>query len=331
MLTSRKAIEIQTDNKEVWGLTFSHDGREIFGSSYSGGWLRHWNVEDGKEAGTVANVPMGPVLAIASSKDGRWIVHGDGQVVVVRNAASPWQQVFRVRQHPGRVDGVDISPDSARFASVSADGSLLVFSITTGEKLLGPIQHGEWLTAVKFSPSGEYIATASSSSRVRVWDAKTGSRLSEITRSSQQHWSHAPLAWSSDSKRLFYVTLDGKVTCHDISTSKVIREWILLINDPTYCSLATNGRFLACSTPISLSFWDTSSYTRIGLPIEVEGGIYGVALSSDDCYFAGGGRGKITIYTTQDVVFLDASIRLHSLLKHSLIHPSPPLASHSCK
>ena len=215
-----------------------------------------------------------------------------------------------------------MSPDSVLFASASADGTLRVFSITTGERLLGPIQHGlgEWLTAVKFSPSGEYIATASCKSRVRVWDANTGIRSLEIARSSMDNWSHAPLAWSSDSKRLFYVTSDGKVTCHDISTSNVIRQWLLLINDPGYCSLVTNGRFIACSTPISLSFWDTSSYTRIGFPIEVEGGIYGVALSSDNNHFASGGRGKVTIYTLGNIllkgIFSDACVQSHSLPEH---------------
>ena len=274
-------------------------------------------------------------MVAAASKDGRWIVHGDGEVVVVRTATT-WQQVLRVREHGGRVDGIDVSPDSTRFASASSGGSLGVFSITTGERLLGPIQHGEWLTALKFSPSGEYIATASSLGHVRIWDANTGNRLSEIAQSGA-NWSHAPLAWSSDSKRLFFVTKKGKVTCHDISTSAVIREWLLLIDDPGYCSLATNGRFIVCTTPISLSFWDTSSYSRIGFPIQVEGGIYGVALSSDNSYFACGGRGKITLYTLSDGnvlpkdIFTDASIQSHSILEHSLTLRSLHLACHSCK
>lgn len=182
-----------------------------------------------------------------------------------------------------------------------------------------PTQHGDWLTAVKFSPSGEYIATASCKSRVRVWDANTGNRLLEISRSSMDNWSHAPLAWLSDSKRLFYVTSDGKVTYHDIyiqrhstMASSHKRPWLLLSR--------TDGRFIAYSTPISLSFWDTSSYTRIGFPIEVEGGIYGVALSSDNNYFASGGRGKVTIYTLGNIlpkgIFSDACVQSHSLPEH---------------
>ncbi|KAF8121185.1 quinon protein alcohol dehydrogenase-like superfamily [Boletus edulis] len=314
MLTSRMAtVEIQTENEEVWGLAFSHNGREVLGGSYSGGWFRRWQVEDGKETETVPSAPKGAVLAAATSKDGRWIVHGDGGVVVVR-IATTWQPVFRVKEHAGRVDGIDISPDSTRFASVSADGTLRVFSITTGERLLGPIQHNDWLTAVKFSPSGEYLAAASCSSRVRVWDAHTGSRLCEIARSPMDNWSHSPIAWSGDSKRLFYVTSDGKVTCHDIFSSNALREWLLLIDDPGYCSLATNGRLIVCSTPVSLSFWDASTYSRIDPPIEVEGGIYGVALSHCDNYFAGGGRGKITLYTLRNIlpkdVFVDPPSRL---------------------
>ena len=278
------------------------------GGSYSGGWFRRWQAEDGREAGTVPSPPKGQVLTAAASKDGRWIVHGDEQVVVVRNTTT-LQQVLRVREHAGRVDGVDVSPDSTRFASVSSDQTLRVFDIITGKRLLGPLQHGQWLTAVRFSPSGEYIATASNSSRAWVWNASTGSLLCEIDRSSVVSWSHAPLAWSSDSKRLFFVTSEGKVTCHDVPTSNVVQEWLLLIDNIKYCSLATNGRFVACTTPISLSFWDTCSYSRIGLPIEVEGGIYGIALSPDGSRFAAGGRGKITVYTLENVLAqLGASI-----------------------
>ena len=42
------------------------------------------------------NVPKGAVLAAAASKDEQWIVHGDGQVVVVRNVTT-YSQVLGAR------------------------------------------------------------------------------------------------------------------------------------------------------------------------------------------------------------------------------------------
>lgn len=287
------------------------------GGYSSAGYLRRWQVKDGQEVGTRVNT-TGAVYAVATSKDGRWIVHADGQVVVVRSATT-CEEVLRVEEHTGQVYAVDISSDSTRFASGSLDHTARVYNIATGQRLLDPFQHaGDMLHGVKFSPSGEYIATASMLC-VRVWDANTGHQLCDVSSPRTiQPW--APLGWSSDSKRLFAVKEDGNVMCLEVSTSKLIREWGLPINNPGFCCLATNGvSFVACTTPSSLSFWDTSSYVQIVTPCvtEVRGTIICMAVSSDDRYLACCGTGKITIYSLEDILprgfILEVTIPLCSI------------------
>ena len=294
-------VEIGTNAVVV---AFSNDGQIV--SATGGCSVERWQVKDsdGQEVGRLGSVnTTGAACAVATSKDGRWIVHADGQAVVVRNAATyPGREVFRIEEHTKPVYALDISPDSTQFASGSLDYTMRVYSITTGQRLLGPIQHEhDMLHGVKFSPSGEYIATATMH-RVRVLNANTGHQLCEIpSHPITQPW--APLGWSSDSKRLFAVKEDGKVMCLEVSNSKLIREWGLPINRPGFCCLATNGRsFIACSTPSSLSFWDASSYTRIGSTIEGRGPIYSMAVSSDDRYLACCETGKITIYSLKDIL-----------------------------
>ncbi|KAF8431019.1 hypothetical protein L210DRAFT_864571, partial [Boletus edulis BED1] len=110
------------------------------------GWLRRWQVRDGREVGKVVNT-AGLAYAVTASKNGRWILHDDEHVVVLRNATTN-KEVFRVqgRGQTGWVVAVDVSTDSTKFALVSLDGILHIFSlsVTAGHwRLLpGPLQHG---------------------------------------------------------------------------------------------------------------------------------------------------------------------------------------------
>ena len=95
-----------------------------------------------------------------------------------------WYFLFRichsdlltVRAHPERtplsadvVNGVAYSPDGKQFASVSRDGTVRIWSATTGELLLSMEGGAPNLWTVAFSPDGKRIASGS-----KVWDAATG-------------------------------------------------------------------------------------------------------------------------------------------------------------
>ncbi|KAF8431021.1 hypothetical protein L210DRAFT_864691, partial [Boletus edulis BED1] len=115
----------------------------------------------------------------------------------------------------------------------------------------------------------------------------------------------SPLAWSGDSKRLFVVTSDGVVTCLDATTSSPAKlaEWSLPIKNFGVCSLATNGKkYITCSTPNTLSFWHSASYTQIGSTLEFQDHVRSVALSSNDSHLACSKSGGITVYALRDIL-----------------------------
>ena len=59
--------------------------------------------------------------------------------------------------------------------------------------------HEKELRSASFSPSGEYVATASADSRTKVWDVATGQCTHTV-----KHGNHDMLscAWAPDSRRL---------------------------------------------------------------------------------------------------------------------------------
>lgn len=253
---------------------------------------------------------------IKMSKDGRWIVLAEGQMVVVRDARTT-AKVLGV-EHKGQVGAIDVSADSTKIASGSEDDTAYVFSITTGKRLLGPLRHDIDVIGIKFSPSGKHIATATPVS-VRVWDTETGEKLIDIPVISVSY-PVTPFAWSNDSKWLFAAT-SGRITCTDVSTSACLESWSLPRHGTKPPLLVSNGRFIACYTGASVFFLDIPSRTQVGFIIEFFVELRSIALSSDGGSLACGRLdGIISVYTLSGIlpqyVFLDVNTHLYY---HSIV------------
>ena len=134
---------------EIWSVGFPIDGKHIV-SGGNEGKIRCWRVEDGMEVG----VPMdakSTVYDIVVSRDGKWIVSGMGRGQVQVWSADDNEKVTEIRGGSW-VNAVDVSPDSMKIASGSEDRTASVWSLSTGQRLLGPWKHDDEVFGVKFSP-----------------------------------------------------------------------------------------------------------------------------------------------------------------------------------
>ena len=262
------------------------------------------------------------------SKDGKWIVIISGTNVMVRNMTT--DEVVEVDEHTSGVPVhvTDISPDSTKFATGSQDKIVRIFSIHTGKLLLKLSQHKSSVLGIKFSPKGEYLATAAFGDYIRVWDARknytllrNGGTVYGPPSAAVQSPTCIPLGWSSHGDRVFTIS-SGQVTIFQSSSSMsprlpcyspyqdpppgtvaAFRESVPADDSSTLYSLATNGRIIACAAGSSLSFWDTFSSSKIGPTITFQDPILSLALSSDDSYLAcGRGDKKITVYLLRDIL-----------------------------
>jgi serine/threonine protein kinase/WD40 repeat protein len=67
----------------------------------------------------------------------------------------------------------DFSPDGSRFVVACEDGATIL-NTATGRPATEPLPHGDMVYRARFSPSGQFVATASRDHTARVWDARTG-------------------------------------------------------------------------------------------------------------------------------------------------------------
>ena len=287
-------------------MTFTANGEYIVGG---GDGLGVWRVEDGKQIATMA---AWGVWCIAASQDGRWVAAGTAWGEVSVWDAKTFKNVFTHKEYHPDVLGVDFSPDSTRFVTASKNQTATVWDVATRKKVL-TIPHNGCVTAAKYSPQGDRIATATPDS-VRLYDSN-GERLLEIP-VKVTPLCNTGLLWSNN--HLFVVS-DGKIKQLEPSTGSAVSEWQAHdTNDSSCIALPKHEEFIAYSTNDTTAFWDMLTHARLGL-IQHTQSTRSIAFSPDDRILAIAGHGgRITITSlsriTVSIVFLWINANLNNFL-----------------
>ena len=303
-----KTIEVDAQCV-IRSVLFAEDGKQVLTGAEEG-MVRWWRVDNGREVGEPIQVKEAEIRAAALSPDRKWLVCGLRRLDGGKGNVRVWdaktrKKVLDVEGHTNTVLSVDISPDSTQFATGSLDYFAYVWCITTGKRLLA-LQHEGVVLSVRFSPTGDRIATATAENphpkSIHIYDTENGQLLLDIPFRVTESIS-SPLAWSTDGRHLFAAAY-SQVKRFDASSGSLLTTWSTPGGTKyTFVVLSRNQKFAAVVAYGSLSFWDTSTNQQIGTTIENTSRVRSIALSpTDDCLAIGDKNRKVTLRSLRGIL-----------------------------
>jgi WD40 repeat protein len=94
--------------------------------------------------------------------------------------AESLEELVRFPDHQGKVYDVDISFDNQRVVSASADSTLCVWAMKSGQLEKRFIGHSEGVKSAKFTKDGQKAISGSYDGTLRIWDVNTGKELWKV-------------------------------------------------------------------------------------------------------------------------------------------------------
>lgn len=213
------------------------------------------NHEDGsrKMAACVATV----------SKDGKWIVLGcdDGKLRILDAESRTLTRAIETSDcHARKVSALDVSMDSSTVASGSWDGMVVVWSLTTGQRLAGPLTlDTSKVSFVQFSNCGDRLAGCTNIGAVYILDIRDNQLTQRVVatlncRVTAFSWSDA-----ANGQQQIFTGLDESLAVIDPSHGSCSRKPI-----PSFRALSRNGKFIVSGTgQDGVRFWDAATFAEI--------------------------------------------------------------------
>jgi WD40 repeat protein len=192
------------------------------------------------------------------SRSGRLLVAGGGHGaksgrVLLWNIETG-ARVAAVGRELDTVLAADVSPDQTRVALGGPDRLVKVYAIATGELEHKIKKHTDWVTALAFSPNGEFLLSGDRNGGLVLWDADSGQELFTYTGHKAAITS---VSWRSDSKTVVSASEDGSVRIWETQEGKQVRTWNAHAGGALGVNYAHDGRLVTCGRDGLVTTWAT--------------------------------------------------------------------------
>lgn len=160
-----------------------------------------------------------PVNALAWSRDGRWLVSGGFQKVVVWDMSTRQQARAMTEKLLGTITAVVV--DAAGKTLFAADGEtggagfLRRFDLASGKLLSTWKAHDDNVLSLRLSADGKLLLSGGADKMARIWDAETGALKAFY----EGHTNHVlSVAFNKDATRIATAGADREVKVWDVAS-----------------------------------------------------------------------------------------------------------------
>ena len=189
-----------------------------------------------------------------------------------------WRYLWRLYNHNGQlfrlqndidVWTVDYSPNGKAVATGDDAGRLILWDVSTGQRLITLQAHEEYIWSLKFSPDGKILATASGDATVKLWDTATWQEIATLRGHDKRV---NVVAFSADGKTLVSGSDDNTAKVWEVASH---RNRLTIYNNTTIRNLALSpdGKNLALknTNTQSILFLNTVTGKKLRNPIKIYG------------------------------------------------------------
>jgi WD40 repeat protein len=188
----------------VYAITVFPDGRRMV-MGLGDNRLLLWDLKDNDVAPKKMEGHSGWVWTVAISPDGRFIASGDhnGELIIWNgNTGEPVTPGKTIKAHSAAIYSADFSQDSEVLATGSTDKVTKLWSTQSWKQQGTPIDCGDYVHCIRYSPFGEHLAIATSGD-IQIWSPGRREQIKSLKAHTEFNsaWNYS-LVWTPDGKRL---------------------------------------------------------------------------------------------------------------------------------
>ncbi|TAF56402.1 MAG: hypothetical protein EAZ60_09880 [Oscillatoriales cyanobacterium] len=264
--------------------------------------LHHVNFANSDLSKSVFSEPLGSILSVAFSSDGKFWATGDADKNIYIWRVADGQLITTCVGHTNWVRSVVFHPQKQILASGSDDRTIKLWNINTGESLATLQGHTDRVWSVAFSHDGKILASASDNAdrTVRLWDVDDVDSPQFLRTLPHSYWV-VKVAFNDRGTTLASGSADRTVKLWDVNTGECQNTWQNLSHQVRSIDFSPDGKTLAIGTDDKLvRLLDIKTGNCLKEFLGHDGRVWSVAFSPDGQTLASGDHLTVKLWNIEN-------------------------------
>jgi len=241
--------------------------------------------------------PEGLPTIVRFSRNGELVMAGggigakSGKVALWKIATG--ERIATVGNEVDQVLAADLSPDQTTVALGGPNRLLKFYSTKDGKLIQSNKKHTDWVTAVAYSPDGQFVASADRAGGVVVWEAATGAESITLPghKTAVNALGFLPGLLASAGQ-------DGTIVLWDVAEGKERKKWAAHPGGCEFVDFTSDGKIISCGRDKVAKVWDQTG--KVLLTTQPLSEIALRAVLSGETVMAGDWNGKVQAFLLAD-------------------------------